>query len=92
MPDRTANPKPKKSLWRLITGWSMIVVGIAGCLLPIAPGLPFLIGGLALLAAHYPWARTALQWVKQAPHRMCEIWTRMRGTEPAESLSITPRS
>lgn len=70
----------------------MIVVGIAGCLLPIAPGFPFLIGGLALLASHYPWARTALDWVKQTPHRIRGMWDRMTGKQPAESLSITPRS
>jgi uncharacterized protein len=49
---------PKSPLWRKVCGWVLIVLGLAGCLLPIAPGIPFLIAGLALLAEDYAWART----------------------------------
>lgn len=56
--------KPKSRLWREVTGWCLIVLGIAGCLLPIAPGIPFLIAGLALLAENYAWAHRALGKLK----------------------------
>lgn len=51
--------KPGNRLWREIAGWGLLALGIAGCLLPIAPGVPFLIAGLAILAHDYVWARRA---------------------------------
>jgi len=47
---------PKSSLWRKVCGWVLIFLGLAGCVLPIAPGLPLLVAGLALLAKDYAWA------------------------------------
>ena len=38
--------------WRIarpILGWSLIVLGVLGCILPILPGLPMLFGGIALV-------------------------------------------
>ncbi|ADV84635.1 PGPGW domain-containing protein [Terriglobus saanensis] len=52
---------PKSPLWRKVCGWALIVLGLVGCLLPIAPGLPLLIAGLALLAKDYAWARKVLE-------------------------------
>ncbi len=54
-------------------GWALIAVGIAGCILPVIPGIPFLIAGLIILARDYAWARFALRrvkrWVVQARRR-----------------------
>jgi uncharacterized protein len=51
----------KKWSWgrvtRFIGGWLLILVGIAGCVLPILPGVPLILAGLALLAEEYAWAR-----------------------------------
>ena len=54
-------------------GWGLLALGIAGCLLPVIPGVPFLIAGLIILARDYKWARFALRrvkrWVVQARRR-----------------------
>jgi len=46
---------------RPIAGYVLLIVGIAGCLLPVIPGIPFLLGGAAILGwdhwAVRPWAR-----------------------------------
>ena len=39
---------------RTIAGLVLIVVGIAGLVLPIIPGIPILIAGMALLSADHP--------------------------------------
>lgn len=50
---------------RLIGGWALVVVGVLGFVLPIIPGLPLLLGGLALLAKDYPCAQKAQEKVKK---------------------------
>ncbi|HTZ90493.1 MAG TPA: PGPGW domain-containing protein [Alloacidobacterium sp.] len=46
--------------WRVLlrqgAGYTCLAAGIAGCLLPILPGVPFLFVGLGLLAIDSPWA------------------------------------
>ena len=50
----------RKSRWqvvlRQVIGYACLVVGIAGCILPIIPGIPLLFVGLGLLAVDSPWA------------------------------------
>jgi len=55
---------------RKLTGWSLLAVGITGCLLPIIPGIPFVLAGLLLLARDYAWARSALRTTKRWVVRM----------------------
>lgn len=43
-----------------VLGWTLVVVGIALLVLP-GPGTLVLVGGIALLAPHYEWARRALE-------------------------------
>ena len=46
---------------RSLGGYSLLVIGVAGCILPIMPGIPFLLAGGAILGwdhwAVRPWAR-----------------------------------
>lgn len=49
---------------RLAGGWLLVVVGLAGFVLPVIPGIPLLLGGLALLACDYPWAKRWMDRVK----------------------------
>ena len=53
------------SLWRKIVGWACVVVGLLGFILPIIPGIPFLILGLVTLATQHRWARALLVWFKR---------------------------
>ncbi len=52
------------SLWRTVGGWIFVIVGVAGLLLPVLPGVPLLIAGLVLLSADHRWARNCLRKVK----------------------------
>ena len=62
--------KRMASLGRKVGGWVLVVLGIAGCVLPVIPGIPLLLAGLALLATEYAWAKVALarlkSWVDRA--------------------------
>ena len=46
-------------------GWGLLVAGVAGCILPVIPGIPLLLAGLIILARDYAWARSALRKVKR---------------------------
>ena len=45
-----------KIILRQVAGYACLAAGIAGCVLPIIPGIPFLFVGLGLLAVDSPWA------------------------------------
>lgn len=47
--------------WIVLTvGWVFILAGIAGLILPILPGIPFLLIGLVILSTEYLWAHHVL--------------------------------
>jgi uncharacterized membrane protein YbaN (DUF454 family) len=54
-------------------GWTLLVVGVAGCVLPVAPGIPLVLAGLVILARDYKWARQVLRrgkrWLVRARAR-----------------------
>jgi uncharacterized membrane protein YbaN (DUF454 family) len=50
---------------RKATGWGLLIAGIAGCILPILPGVPLLLAGLLILARDYVWAKRTLRRVKR---------------------------
>jgi uncharacterized membrane protein YbaN (DUF454 family) len=57
---------PERSrLIRVISGWFLLVTGIAGCVLPIIPGIPLLLAGLLILSRDYVWARALLRKIKR---------------------------
>ena len=45
---------------RTVSGVVLIGLGLAGMLLPVIPGTPLLIGGVALLGSNHPWVRPCL--------------------------------
>jgi Putative transmembrane protein (PGPGW) len=60
------------SIWRKLLGWSCVILGIPGLILPIIPGIPLLVLGIVLLASQHLWAHNALEWAKRRLH-----WTRL---------------
>ena len=52
-------------LFRTILGGILIIVGIVGIVLPVMPGVLFLIPGLFLLSREFDWAERALSRVKK---------------------------
>ncbi|WP_082177431.1 PGPGW domain-containing protein [Arthrobacter sp. RIT-PI-e] len=48
----------------LVSGWLLVLLGLAALVLP-GPGLLTLVAGLAVLAPHYAWARRWLQPVRR---------------------------
>ncbi len=55
-----------RSGWaRKAGGWSLLLVGLAGCVLPVIPGIPLMLAGLLVLARDYVWARKAVRYVKR---------------------------
>jgi uncharacterized protein len=76
----------------LAAGWAFILLGIAGILLPILPGIPFLVVGLVILSTEYLWAHQILTkltsrfpsvatHLHQATER-ARRWTGQSATEP----------
>ncbi len=55
---------PKSRIWRELVGWTSLVIGVLGIILPIIPGIPFLVIGLAALSTEYRWVRSLLVWAK----------------------------
>jgi uncharacterized membrane protein YbaN (DUF454 family) len=42
---------------KLISGFLLIGLGVLGLLLPLMPGIPLLLAGLALVGTDHPWVR-----------------------------------
>jgi Putative transmembrane protein (PGPGW) len=47
----------------LVAGWLLTIGGIIGLVLPVLPGLPFLLLGLSTLSKRYGWARRVTTWL-----------------------------
>lgn len=50
---------------RILSGFGLVLLGIAGIILPVMPGWIFLIPGLMILSEHFVWARRLLDKAKQ---------------------------
>lgn len=49
----------------LFAGWTCIVLGILGLVLPILQGFLFLFIGLVILSTHYAWAGRLLERIRR---------------------------
>lgn len=48
-----------------LVGFTLVVVGLAGLLLPILPGWALIIGGFIVLSREYSWAHNALGFCRR---------------------------
>lgn len=83
---RVLNTQPSFSLWRSTAGWILLILGVAGLLLPFLPGVPLLLAGLVTLSTQHRWARNCLGRMK--------LWIRKLRRprpKPETSIPIMPR-
>jgi uncharacterized membrane protein YbaN (DUF454 family) len=59
---------------KLVVGWSMLLLGAAGIVLPIVPGIPFLLAGLVILSRRYAWAEKAIDFIRRRIPRPVAVW------------------
>lgn len=90
-------PEPRHGFWRklvdkspllrTLVGWVCLVIGLLGIILPIIPGIPFLIAGLALLSTEHRWVRSLLVWTKR---RLGRWWPQKIKIPPLRRKSSRP--
>ena len=49
---------------RNCAGFGLIILGILGCMLPILPGIPMILGGAAILGHKHPVVKRFQLWLK----------------------------
>jgi uncharacterized protein (TIGR02611 family) len=62
-----------------IAGFLLVLIGLAGLVLPILPGWALIFVGLGVLATEYVWARRALEAARERVRKAAE---RVRGKPP----------
>jgi uncharacterized protein len=62
-------PRAKRILI-LAAGWSFILLGIVGLVLPFLQGILFILVGLTILSSEYEWAR---RWLTKLRERFPKI-------------------
>ncbi len=73
-----------KRIIRLTVGWTFIVLGVAGLVLPFLQGILFIAIGLALIAPESEWAQDKLDWLRDRFPQMASGFDRAQ--ERAESM------
>jgi Putative transmembrane protein (PGPGW) len=68
-----------------VGGFVLLLVGLAGLALPIIPGIPLIIAGLALLASEYAWARRALERARARAMQAVKKVRRSAGSQPTDA-------
>ena len=57
-------PHPFRWVVVATIGTTLILIGLTGLVLPVIPGIPLIIAGLALLASEFAWAEVLLNRTK----------------------------
>ncbi|MCK8785504.1 hypothetical protein M0638_14030 [Roseomonas sp. NAR14] len=55
----------RPSLKRKLAGWSLLVLGVLGCVLPFLQGFLFLALGVFVLRHQYGWASNGMRWLER---------------------------
>ncbi len=59
---------------REVAGFTLLIAGLIGCLLPVIPGSPMVIAGLALLGVDHPKIRSTMQRLEQWSELLSSKW------------------
>lgn len=54
-----------KQMFAVLVGWALFALGVIGIVLPILPGIPFLLVGLIVLSSEYVWAHQLLREIRE---------------------------
>jgi hypothetical protein len=65
-----------------VAGFTLLLAGLAGLLLPIVPGWLLIIPGLALLGTEYVWAQRLLHVAKEKAMQAKDMLLRKKEEEP----------
>jgi uncharacterized membrane protein YbaN (DUF454 family) len=57
-------PHPFRWIIAASVGGTLVLLGLTGLVLPVIPGIPLLIAGLAILATEFTWAEVLLNRTK----------------------------
>src|SRR5688572_31081685 len=74
-------PRPVRRVIVGVIGGTLLLLALAGMLLPIMPGVIFLPLGLAILAVEFAWAA---RWLKKVKRGAQSVRDRLRGATAAE--------
>jgi uncharacterized membrane protein YbaN (DUF454 family) len=53
-----------RAIFRIITGFALLLLGVIGLILPIMPGWVFIIPGLMILSDYFPPVKRLLDWAR----------------------------
>jgi sulfite exporter TauE/SafE len=56
---------PLRKIAEITLGIILVIIGLIGGLIPVLQGWMFGIPGLILLAKHFKWAKSILEWAKK---------------------------
>ena len=60
----------------IAAGWALLLLGAVGFLLPILPGILFVLMGLCILSVEYAWAR---RWIAAIRRRFPQADKKLQG-------------
>jgi uncharacterized membrane protein YbaN (DUF454 family) len=78
-----ALPHPVRWVFVALVGVTLIILGLAGVVLPLLPGPALIIAGLVVLASEFAWARVVLQRVKERSKNFMERMKALRNRSQA---------
>jgi hypothetical protein len=71
-----SNDRMLKRVSLIVLGWTFLLLGAAGIILPVLPGLLFLLIGLSILSVEYEWAK---RWVDAIRNRFPAADRKLQG-------------
>lgn len=71
-------PHPVRWVFAAVVGVVLIVLGLAGVVLPLLPGPALIIAGLLVLATEFAWARVVLERVRHHSDNFMERMKALR--------------
>ena len=72
-------PHPFRWVIAATVGTTLVILGLTGLVIPVIPGIPLIIAGLAILATEFTWAEYLLNRTK---HHVSKAVNKVRKKKP----------